>query len=363
MAHPSRRGFTLIELLVVIAIIGVLIALLLPAVQQAREAARRIQCTNNLKQMALAAHNYVSANNVLPQGATIQWDYNSGYYWTSGSLHVPLLQFMEQKPLYDAVNFSQNIYNPANVTISGIGLPYLFCPSDGGVEQPDQQAGSALLSGGSWTQPWTMFHTSYAGCAGTWWYIFAPPSINSLHNGLFYYKSSTRYAQITDGLSNTIAFGERAHTMLSAADQTSWHWWTSGNYGDTVFNTLYPMNPFKKLQLTDGGGAPGNDGTSNPNVPGPGEGGLDAYVSSASSFHPGGCNFAMMDGSVKFLKETIGTWAYNPGTGLPNNLTLINDPGGSGWQIFFISPGTQVGVYQALSTRNKGEIISSDAWN
>jgi prepilin-type N-terminal cleavage/methylation domain-containing protein/prepilin-type processing-associated H-X9-DG protein len=356
MARPSprgasRRGFTLIELLVVIAIIGVLIALLLPAVQQAREAARRIQCTNNLKQMALAAHNYVSSNNVLPQGATIQRDYNSGFYWTSGSLHVPLLQFMEQKPLYDATNFSLNIYNVENVTISGIGLPYLFCPSDGGVEQSDQLPSSFLL--GPWPNPtWTMFHTSYAGCAGTWWYIFAPPSINSLHNGLFYYKSSVRYASITDGLSNTIAFGERAHTMLSASDQASWHWWTSGNYGDTVFNTLYPMNPFKKLQLTDGGGAASNNGES----------GLDAYVSSASSFHPAGCNFAMMDGSVKFLKETIGTWAYNPGTGMPNNVSLINDPGGSGWQIYVIAPGTQVGVYQALSTRNKGEVISSDAW-
>ncbi|HWE40288.1 MAG TPA: DUF1559 domain-containing protein [Isosphaeraceae bacterium] len=348
----SRRGFTLIELLVVIAIIGVLIALLLPAVQQAREAARRIQCTNNLKQMALAAHNYVSANNVLPQGGTMQYDYSSGFYWTSGSLHVPLLQFMEQLPLYNAVNFNVNMYNPHNVTISGIGLPYLFCPSDGGVEQSDQQPSSEVLGG--WAAPtWTMFHTSYAGCAGTWWYIFAPPSVNVYHNGLFYFQSSVRYSGITDGLSNTIAFGERAHTMLNASDQLYWHWWTSGNYGDTVFNTLYPMNPFKKLQLTDGGGNPSNDG----------EGGLDAYVASASSFHPAGCNFAMMDGSVRFLKETITSWPYNPGTGMPNNVSLITDPGGSGWQIYYIAPMTQVGVYQALSTRNKGEVISADAWN
>lgn len=344
----ERRGFTLIELLVVISIIGVLIALLLPAVQQAREAARRIQCTNNLKQIALAAHNYVSANSVLPQGVTLQKDYNSPYEWTSGSIHVALLQFMEQKPLYDAVNFNVNMYDVENVTISGIGINTLFCPSDGDVTQPTQLANSNLL--GPYNAPtFNMYHTSYAGCAGTWFYF---PRRNQYYtaklkemNGLFYLRSSVTYAGITDGLSTTMAFGERAHSLLSQDDQMYWHWWTSGNYGDTIFNTLYPMNPFKKLQLNTA--ATQNDG----------EGGLDAYVASASSFHPGGANFAMMDGSVHFLKDSIGSWAYNPSTGMPLNVFI--DSNG----FYRITPGTNYGIYQSLSTRNKGEVISSDAWN
>ena len=125
----SRRGFTLIELLVVIAIIAVLIALLLPAVQAAREAARRAQCTNNLKQIALAAHNYISAQNVFPQGIQFQGPYK-GYCWTSGGCTVPLMQYTEQQPLFNAVNFNWNMYTAANSTINAAGIGLLWCPSD-----------------------------------------------------------------------------------------------------------------------------------------------------------------------------------------------------------------------------------------
>src|SRR6202044_1329260 len=99
--NSNRGGFTLIELLVVIAIIAVLIALLLPAVQAAREAARRAQCPNNLKQIALAAHNYISAQNVFPQGIQFQGPYQ-GYCWTTGGFTVPLMQYTEQQPLFNA---------------------------------------------------------------------------------------------------------------------------------------------------------------------------------------------------------------------------------------------------------------------
>jgi prepilin-type N-terminal cleavage/methylation domain-containing protein/prepilin-type processing-associated H-X9-DG protein len=341
-----RRGFTLIELLVVIAIIGVLIALLLPAVQQAREAARRIQCTNNLKQLALASHNYVNSQGVLPMGIHFQIDPFSGFLWTSGSLWLPLLPNLEQKPIYDAINFSVNVYEPDNVTISGVGVGALWCPSDGGVDKIRPLPGAFFgnLTYGS------MAYTSYGGNAGTWFQFTGyQPALNQM-NGLFslVYKSTgpVGYAAITDGLSNTLLFGERAHTLLSDSDQVSWHWWTSGNYGDTMFNTLYPINPFKKLQLTDGGGTTSNDG----------EGGLDAYVSTASSFHPGGANFAMADGSVRFLKETINSWPYNPSTGLPTGLSQDPSTG-----MYILAPGTQFGVYQALSTRNRNEIISADA--
>ena len=128
--RAKRRGFTLIELLVVIAIIAVLIALLLPAVQAAREAARRSQCVNNLKQLGLATHNYLSSNNTFPQGIQWQYDSHGTGCWTSGSCLVPLMQYAEQVPLFNATNFSCNMYNEQNLTISATGLAMLYCPSD-----------------------------------------------------------------------------------------------------------------------------------------------------------------------------------------------------------------------------------------
>jgi len=344
----ARRGFTLIELLVVIAIIGVLIALLLPAVQSAREAARRAQCVNNLKQLALAAHNYISAQTTLPAGIQRQIDPCSGRYWTSGSCLVPLMQYMEQQQVFNAVNFNLNMYAPDNTTISGTGIANLWCPSDPAVMKRQSIPGGAFCG---FTLP--MYYTSYAGNAGTWFQLpartdpFFIPKLDQM-NGLVFYIGypagqgpnvpTIGLADITDGTSNTMAFSERAHGLLSSGDQQCWHWWTSGNYGDTMFTTMFPMNPFRKL--ANAGGLAG---------------GSDAYVAAISSYHPGGANVAFMDGSVKFLKDSISTWPFSPASGYPTQVT--QDANG----LWVVPVGAQLGVLQALSTRAGNETISADA--
>ncbi len=166
------RAFTLIELLVVIAIISVLIALLLPAVQSAREAARRAQCTNNLKQIGLALANYESANGCYPYGVALEnigpnglWGM-ANWYWPGSSMFVRMLPYLEQVPLFNAWNFSYICDDVQNTTVQGTGLSTLRCPSDASVfvllihpaPNPDfNWDGGAGLS----------TFSSYAGCAGT----------------------------------------------------------------------------------------------------------------------------------------------------------------------------------------------------
>jgi prepilin-type N-terminal cleavage/methylation domain-containing protein/prepilin-type processing-associated H-X9-DG protein len=372
----DRLGFTLIELLVVIAIIAVLISLLLPAVQAAREAARRAQCTNNLKQIGLSVHNYISANDVFPWGCYRQHNINDGsgglgYPYTSGGSFVPLLPFCEQQQVFNAINFNYNIFGAGNTTVVGTSLNYLHCPSDPAVENRIFMAGGNNDGGDM-----TMCYSSYGGNAGTWFQLprFTWPvsdfqtGINN-QNGVIIYigydnplqmsggplpglsRPCVSLASVTDGTSNTLMYSERAHGMLSTTpdasgnyDQKCWNWWCSGNFGDTSFCTLYPINPFKK--------------DAN-NAFGAFAGGSDAFVSAASSFHPGGANFAFCDGSVKFLKDSISCWPINQSTQLPNGVTIT---GTSPVQIYQLNAGAQFGVYQMLSTRAGGEVISSDAY-
>jgi len=334
-----RRGFTLIELLVVIAIIGVLIALLLPAVQAAREAARRAQCTNNLKQLALAAQNYMGAVGTLPMGMSIQRSARApgSGLWTNASCLVSLTQYAEQTVMFNSINFDVNIFDGENITINGAAWSTIWCPSDSGVERT-QSIGWVLTT---FTPNYPMQYSSYAGCAGTWFTSqFAGTNGLANMNGVLYSKSSVRFADITDGTSNTLAFGERAHTIIAPGSRNDWHWWTSGNYGDTEFTTFWPINPTKKLKDLGGISA-------------------SVYIESASSLHPGGANFAFMDGSVHFLKDTTDTWQNvptNSPAGAPNGVTYTLSGTDNIWQI---SPTTKVGVYQKLATRAGGELINN----
>jgi prepilin-type N-terminal cleavage/methylation domain-containing protein/prepilin-type processing-associated H-X9-DG protein len=335
-SRGSVRGFTLIELLVVMAIIGALIALLLPAVQAARETARRAQCVNNLRQLALAAHNYHDTNGALPMGCPL-YRFPDVDIALGHSIFVAMLPQLEQKPLYDAVNFSRNIYTYSNQTVQMTKLNVLHCPSDGRVGNTvvapydlyDIPQGKLLLT-----------YTSYAACTGPWIHMTSNltllPRLTAQDLGLAYVNSAVRFAGITDGLSSTILFGEHAHSLLDDESGRDWNWWFDGAYGDTPFRTLYPINPQRKLTA-----GPITFAASY------------AYAEAASSPHPGGANFAFADGSVKFLKDTIDTWPFDQSTGLPIGLT--GDPETP----YQLAPGRRFGVYQALSTRNGGEVVDA----
>jgi prepilin-type N-terminal cleavage/methylation domain-containing protein/prepilin-type processing-associated H-X9-DG protein len=334
------RGFTLIELLVVIALIGVLTALLIPAIQAAREAARQAGCANNLKQLALACLNYENVNGALPIGIPMMYDPDPklNFFGTSQSLFVSMLGQLDQQPLYNAVNFSRMIYASPNYTIFGTGLNVLWCPSDPTIQLPSPQF--ILYEP---PLPLTTHYTSYAGCTGVfnaepWLHPgdeFNPARI-FWSNGLFIPHRSICLADITDGTSQTMLLSERAHGLLKGDDFLNDCWWADSTACDTRFWTMFPMNPFQK-------------------IPDWREVQWGAFDIAPSSFHPGGAFFAFADGSVKLLKNEINSWPCDP-TGYPLGVTQ-DDQG-----IFHIAPGTKFGVFQALSTRSDGELISSGSY-
>jgi len=340
-------GFTLIELLVVIAIIAVLIGLLLPAVQAAREAARRAQCVNNLKQLGLASHNYADVNGVFPSGGFKSRQQEIAA--PCGGVHqssfiIALLPFMEQTPLYTAFNFDVPYDGMQNSTVTTTGVSAIWCPSDPPAALPDTQFRTA------YGVTYDMRYTSYKGVAGTFYAVARASSPGcstfaaqkAAANGIIHLYSSTSIAAITDGTSNTMLIGESAFGKLPVG-RWDWQWWTSGNNADTLGITLYPLNPQRKLNNPDF-----NAGYMGINV--------GVMYQAFSSQHPGGGNFAFADGSVKFLKDTINTMPYNSATGLPIGYAPDTN------NLLQLQPGSQLGIWQALSTKSGGEVISADSY-
>ena len=347
---PRRRlGFTLIELLVVIAIIGILVALLLPAVQSAREPARQVQCRNNLKQIALGVLNYHDATGAFPMGGYLQPTYTLVDWTTNGNCWlVPVLPYIEQKTLYNAYNIDMNWGNLVNLTAHATGIGTLWCPSDGSVNGGAMVPADKVFfpwEGAGYPEPVRLQFSSYAACTGSWFAQRFPDvpaweAINDSNNGLVHFQSNRRLADITDGTSNTLLLGERAHGLLSPDRRNTWHWWLGPSR--VLFTAEWPLNPQK--QISDGSVNAGPIGNSNPSV----------FLLSASSYHPGGCQFAFADGSVRFLKDTIDSWPLDPTSGEPTGLDV--DANG----VPFVKRGAKVGVYQKLATRNGGEVVGAD---
>jgi prepilin-type N-terminal cleavage/methylation domain-containing protein/prepilin-type processing-associated H-X9-DG protein len=195
----TRRAFTLVELLVVIAIIGVLVALLLPAVQMAREAARRTQCSNNLKQIGIALQNYHDTLRALPPGRLRMMEEGKGRCF---SAYAHLLPFLEASTLYQQIDFNQSPEDPDNAAALNQTIPYFLCPSDG---KKKLQGESAVHN--------------YPLSTGTT-YPLSPRNPGGVRvTGVFYENSPTRFAEITDGLSQTVCVGE---TVKSEGGPDTW---------------------------------------------------------------------------------------------------------------------------------------------
>ncbi len=295
-----RKGFTLIELLVVIAIIAILIGLLLPAVQKVRDAATKVQCLNNLKQLGIAAHAYHSSNNRFPSAVNIpgaesqQWPVAPDpdrYY----NLFIAFLPYIEQDNLQRML--IDNVPSPQDTNCNGMNSPgaqvinILVCPGDSALPRP------AVLKDGS-----SFFGaTSYGGCAGR--AVSSNFGIASYKDGIFYINSSVGLSGITDGTSQTLLFGERSRLNLDPNGQLAlggWAWCNIRSQEDITLNTAESIEGVRPHDLNQFG-----------------------------SQHAGGTisNFAFADGSVKSIRSSL-----------------------------------DIRILQDLSTRANGEVVDASAY-
>jgi len=308
--HRVRRGFTLIELLVVIAIIGVMIALLLPAVQAAREAARRAQCTNNLKQIGLALHNYESSQGCFPFGVLLNAPTATGgcsntYRHTVFGF---VLNSMEQGNLHNAINFSLTAYSVSNVTAYSAKVATYLCPSD-------QPASAAPAGGPGFSQG------SYSAMAGTtelWRYGYGAGFNDDIcnkivGNGTFIINRTRKLAELIDGTSSTVVIGETSRFRHEGG--SFFNFWTAGDwFGDGIGSGVRTSAiAYSAVKIN----ARAHTDVVYPYIDklGPFNWYQDPLAQTYGQFgfrslHPSGANFLLGDGSVKFMKETLAMKDY-----------------------------------------------------
>ncbi len=308
-ASRQRHGFTLVELLVVIAIIGILIGMLLPAVQQVREAARRTQCANNIRQLALACHNYESANMAFPPGLNVPLDNGSGGTIDGdrfplvqrtpkenrfGSWMVWILPFIEQNNVFTQLDLTVRELDFNADGRDAIGSEVIssyLCPSD---------VSDTIVNpfGDFW-----FGCNSYFGVAGQEGWFLA----NLTNDGMLYHNSEVTFGMISDGSSNTFLIGERFSEDLEWPGFRTfrgWAWSSAFSARDCIIGMRAEVN----YRLPPGSG------------PNPGFDLTDLKFNSFSSGHPGGANFAASDGSVHFIGlESSGSLE------LLENLAIRND--------------------------------------
>lgn len=272
-------AFTLIELLVVIAIIAVLIGLLLPAVQKVREAANRMACTNNLKQIGLGLHNYHVTHGYFPPGGTTSITRGLGF-------QVIILPYLEQTALHGLFKFDQNYLSPSNTRLGFTRIPLYLCPSS---QRLHSEASFEYVNG---ERPFT---THYYGNMGpkiansTRYDVLYPPGATQggwAQQGVLGKDTQTRIADITDGTSNTFLVGEISF------DKPGYRMWTRGCWTDSGLPCSSCRNVTHALNTT------GYNGSNNYN---------DV---SFGSRHPGGTNFLLCDGGVRFVREGVALPVY-----------------------------------------------------